>query len=405
MVYSSPILKQGDAIMRWASILSVLAAVFVGAAHGAEDADVAALLASLKDEQAHVRAAAALGLTNHKPPAEEAIPALIEALSDKDVLVRSRSAEALTQIGRKPELVIPAFVKLLGSRDAGDRVIGADGLARFTQQPETALPPLLRAVKDDSPLVRWRAIEAMRNYKPNQLEPPERRVQLLKESLQDTDRAVRRAATIALATFPAEEEKVVAALEGALTDKDEQVRGWAALGLGGRKSARRLFSSVEPLLKDADAWPRLRAAEALYRLDAKEGQAAVLKMLKAGDPAARASAAEALGGFRAEPAPVIAGLSGALGDGDVTVRFRAVRSLKGFGSQAKSAVPALTRAAVEDRDATVRAAAADALGAIGPDATSAVPTILSIVARPSTPAERQAAADALIRITQNKPKP
>jgi HEAT repeat protein len=309
------------------------------------------------------------------------------------------------QIGRKPEVVIPAFVKLLGSRDVGDRVMGADGLARFTQQPDVALPALLRAIKDDSPLMRWRAIEALRSYKPDQIEPPERRVQMLKESLQDTDRAVRRAATIALATFSAEEEKVVAALEGALADRDEQVRGWAALGLGGRKSARRLFSALEPLLKDADAWPRLRAAEALYRLDAKEGQTAVLKMLKSGEPAARASAAEALGGFRADPAPVIAGLSAALGDGDVTVRFRAVRSLKGFGSQAKAAIPALTRAAVEDRDATVRAAAAEALGAIGPDAATAVPTILSIVARPTTPAERLAAADALIRITQNTPKP
>jgi HEAT repeat protein len=308
------------------------------------------------------------------------------------------------QIGKKPEVLIPAFVQMMASRDAGDRVMAAEALGRFTQKPEDAIPPLLRAIKDDSPLVRWRAIDALRNYKPIPLEPPERRVQLMKEALNDPDRAVKRAAAIGLATFSAEEEKVVEALAGALNDKDEQVRGWAALGLGGRKSAHRLFSSIEAMLKDADGWPRLRAAEALYRLDAKDGQTAVLKALKSGDAPARASAAEALGSFRAEPTPVIAGLAGALGDGDVTVRFRAVRSLKNLGTVAKDAVPALSRAVVDDRDATVRASAAEALGAIGQDAASSVPTLLTVVAKAGTPAERQAAGEALARITKSVPK-
>ena len=334
--------------MKSASWLSVLALGLAGVSQAAEDAGVAALLASLKDEQPHVRAAAALALGNHQPPAEEAIAPLIQALSDKDSLVRGRAAEALMQIGRKPDVVIPAFVQMMGSRDAGDRVMGAEGLGRFIQKPDDAIPPLLRAIKDDSPLVRSRAIDALRNYKPNPLEPPERRVQMMKEALNDPDRGVKRSAAIGLATFSAEEEKVVAALEGALQDRDEQVRGWAALGLGGRKSAGRLFSAIEPMLKDVDGWPRLRAAEALYRLDTKQGQTAVLKALKSGDAPARASAAEALGSFRAEPAPVIAGLAAALGDGDVTVRFRAVRSLKGFGSVAKNVVPA-SRAVLEDR--------------------------------------------------------
>lgn len=390
--------------MKLASWISVVALGLAGMASAAEDAGVAALLASLKDDQPHVRAAAALGLGNHKPPAEEAIPGLLQALADKDALVRSRSAEALMQIGKKPEVLIPAFVQLMGSRDVGDRVMAAEGLGRFTQKPEDTIPPLLRAIKDDSPLVRWRAIDALRNYKPNSLEPPERRVQLMREALRDADRAVRRAAAIGLATFSAEEEKVVEALESALQDKDEQVRGWAALGLGGRKSARRLFSSMEAMLKDADGWPRLRAAEALYRLDAKDGQAAVLKALKSAEAPARASAAEALGNFRAEPAPVVAGLAGALGDGDVTVRFRAVRSLRNLGPIARDAVPALSRAVLEDRDATVRASAAEALGAIGPDATSSVPTLLTVATKGGTPAERQAAGDALARITKSNPK-
>lgn len=382
--------------------VSTFLILLVAGTGAAEDRSVEALLTSLKDDQACVRAAAALALGNHKPPAEEAIPGLVQALTDRDSLVRSRSAEALMQIGRKPDVVIPAFVQLLGSKDAGDRVVAAEGLGKFNQQPKEALPPLLRAIKDDSPLVRTRAIDALRNYKPDALEPPERRVQLMREALQDEDRAVRRSAVIGLAVFQGEEEKVVAALENALKDRDELVRGWAALGLGGRKSALRLTSALEPLLKDADAWPRLRTAEALYRLDAKAGQAKVIAALKFPEAPARASAAEALGSFRAEPAPVITALAGALGDGDVTVRFRAIRSLKGFGPAAKPALPALIRAIQEDRDAIVRATAIEAIGTIGTDAEAAVPALLKTTAQ-GTPAERQAAAEALLKITTKAP--
>src|SRR4051794_34150222 len=130
----------------------------------ADDSDLAAYLASLKDHQAFVRAAAALDLGNRGPKATNAVPALVEALADPDGGVRGRAADALAQINARPELAVPALVKLLGSGEASDRVAAADALARFPQSHAAAVPALTRALADPEALVRWRAVDALRSF-------------------------------------------------------------------------------------------------------------------------------------------------------------------------------------------------------------------------------------------------
>ncbi len=63
-----------------------------------------------------------------------------------------------------------------------------------------------------------------------------------------------------------------------------------------------------------------------------------------------------------------------LGNADSDVRRAAAKELGELGSEARSAVPALTKA-LNDRDLFVRRFAAEALGKIGPDAKSAIPAL------------------------------
>ena len=56
---------------------------------------------TLKDENNHGRAMAALALKEIGPDAKAAVPALIEALKDKDGYVRQQAAGAMGRIGPK----------------------------------------------------------------------------------------------------------------------------------------------------------------------------------------------------------------------------------------------------------------------------------------------------------------
>src|SRR5207249_2064441 len=63
-----------------------------------------------------------------------------------------------------------------------------------------------------------------------------------------------------------------------------------------------------------------------------------------------------------------------LSNKDSDVRRAAAKELSELGSEAKQAVPALTKA-LRDRDLFVRRFAAEALGKIGPDASDAIPKL------------------------------
>jgi HEAT repeat protein len=68
-----------------------------------------------------------------------------------------------------------------------------------------------------------------------------------------------------------------------------------------------------------------------------------------------------------------------LTDKNVNVRVHAADGLARHGKNAKSAVPALSKALQEDKDPFVRRSASVALGEIGPDAKAAVPALVALV--------------------------
>lgn len=120
--------------------------------------------------------------------------------------------------------------------------------------------------------------------------------------------------------------------------------------------------------------------------------------LKDADAGVRASAAESLGSFRAEPAATAAALGGALGDGDVSVRARAAQSLARLGPLAKDAVPALVRALQNDQSSVVRLELIDALAAVKPPSPEAVAALTAALNDQNRKVRKQAAAG-LAKIT------
>jgi HEAT repeat protein len=167
-------------------------------------------------------------------------------------------------------------------------------------------------------------------------------VPTLVKQLKSSDPDLRRAAAKQLGEAGADAKPAITALAAALKDKDLFVRRFAAQALGEIGPDAR--SAVKPLaeaLSDPKKEVAQAAATALGKIGAAEPLAALARDTKK-DPTARRKAIEALGAMK---------------------------------SDAKSAVPALTKA-LKDKD--VRIEVADALGEIGPDASSALKELESI---------------------------
>src|SRR5262249_49181215 len=111
-------------------------------------ADVAALVAALKDNEVFVRAEAASILAERGAKADAAVPALIAALADAIGLVRSEAAKALGKIGPEAKPAVPELIKLLKDPDEGVRWAAGHGLAGIGPEAKSAVPALLRLEED-----------------------------------------------------------------------------------------------------------------------------------------------------------------------------------------------------------------------------------------------------------------
>jgi HEAT repeat protein len=120
---------------------------------------VADLARQLRDDDVHVRRAAARALTRLSNTTS-AIPALIDVLKDKDAVVRDNAVDALSVM--HPGDVVPSLTRALRDPDANARRRAADALARIGRDTESAWPALIELLKDESPDVRKAANAALR---------------------------------------------------------------------------------------------------------------------------------------------------------------------------------------------------------------------------------------------------
>lgn len=181
-----------------------------------------------------------------------------------------------------------------------------------------------------------------------------------------------------------------------LDDKEPRHRADAAdeLGLIGRAAKDAVPALTRLANKDADPLVRIRAAEALLRIEPQAKFVQVLiEAMGDSQPKVRRAAVESLGNSGEHAVAAVPKLIDALKDADADVRWAAVLALGRIGPQARAAVTGLIAAL---QDPALRAVAADALGSIGPAAQPAVPELARLIGPAAT--ARWPIAIALTRI-------
>ncbi|MBI3947866.1 MAG: HEAT repeat domain-containing protein, partial [Armatimonadetes bacterium] len=350
-----------------------------------------------RDMSARRLAAWALGEIRDGRAAEP----LAGALADESTLVQLAVAEALGKLGRA---AIPVLLASLKDPRAGVRGLAAGALGAVKDR--SAMEALAPRLRDDDPWVRAQAAWALGCLRDS------RAVGALVGALSDTDANVARQSAWALGEVgePAarplvallQEEGVaeravpalasigeaaVPALLPALADPNAVVRRSAAEALWRmRAKDRRVVPPLMAALGDADALLRRFAAGSLGRVGDPAAAVPLTETLRDADPLARAFSAEALG--RIGDARAVAAVANVLGDADAGVRRKAAEALGMFGEPAAAAlIPAL-----QDEDREVRRLAAVGLGGIKSDrAVDALIVALQDSERPV----RMAAATAL----------
>jgi serine/threonine-protein kinase len=255
------------------------------------------------------------------------------------------------------------------------------------------VPELLNRLEGKDPSVRVHIIDVLSKFNRPDV------AKALEEQLKDRNKAVRKAALLAVETMPG--ERNVALLCGILRDPDLEARGKAVdLIVAARhpdtmrhlvevlrdeaEDARR--AAVEVLngiadvatlkyllaaLEDQDWWVRSRASDALAKIGGPKVMDAVLQLVRDPDENIRRSAIEILNQTKDQRA--VEHLMSATQDKDWWVRERAADALAEIGSS--RAVPALVK--MLSGDARSMPAAVRALGRLGD--SKVMPTLMPLL--------------------------
>jgi HEAT repeat protein len=303
-----------------------------------------------ESEAGRRNAAYALGkLGSHAAPA---VPVLARRLAEENkAKVREAIAFALGEIARE---------SLAGAADPN------------------LLPALIKALKDDEPLVRRSAAYALGNLG-RDAEPAR---DALEAALADAKAEVRQNVAWALGKLGA---SGVPALRKALGDGDPLVKRDAANSLAGIEIAavRPALGELLKLCGENNSEVRRSALAALVRIVGPEDTGAAASIRQAlldPDFEVRCNAALVLSNIGGKEAK--AGLDvllGALKKENVELRRQAAAAIHSIGPDAEKAVPALIQA-LRDPDEETRGNAALALGGIGQAAEKAVPALVELIA-------------------------
>ncbi|AXQ55539.1 HEAT repeat domain-containing protein [Streptomyces koyangensis] len=186
----------------------------------------AAVRRSLTDPDAGVREAAVAAIGMWPDHVDDVADALVKAAGDPEPAVRVRAVRALSDCDGALDLLLAA------STDEDDEVReAAVTLLGRHSADEEAFDGLLRALEDESPDVRIRAIASL----PDAVTRPESARPALHAPLSDPDPTVRSAALEALTLrWPTHPETHTATLNFATTDPDPTVRADAITALAVR---------------------------------------------------------------------------------------------------------------------------------------------------------------------------
>lgn len=311
-----------------------------------------------------------------------AVQALITVLRDTEVEIRRKAVEALWQIG--DVAAGPALITALredvdgGVRSAAARALGWIGAANEGRKYPAAVSPLITALKDESPGVRWSAVEGLCNLKDPAAYQP------LITVLKDEEEAVREHAGVALGLMGERiANPVVSGLIDALRGETKEVRRAAAAALGEIGDERAVPALIDVLRrKDEDVGVHDATVWALGKIKNQNAVQIISEALNHENRGVRTKAARAIGEIfdqgevERERPRLIRQLSDMLQDDDNYIRRAAAEALGKIKDPA--AVPALI-AALKDKDGGVLEAATEALGKIkDPRAVQALASVMQI---------------------------
>jgi HEAT repeat protein len=229
-------------------------------------AAVPELAKHLTDEKGDVRERVAVSLGRIGPEARAALPMLAKAMKDGEWKVRVRAAAAMIQIDPKSPKAFAVLIDALKNKDKDMRESAAEALGEIGAEAEPAVPALAAALSDKEASVRTAAVYSLDSIGPR----AKAAAPALAAALKDKSVGFRRMAVIALSHFRDDEGSVSALIE-VLTDKCDEVRDFAVLGLIKRgKKAKAAIPALTKALEDPNQLVRKHAAIAIEIIQRKD---------------------------------------------------------------------------------------------------------------------------------------
>ena len=257
----------------------------------------------------------------------QAFDLLLAALKDPAALIRQNAASALRGLDPTPAALLEPFLTLFYDEDSGVREEAALWLSYYGDP--AVVPAMIAALSDKNPEIRQAAAQVLREY-----------------------------AALAAQAVPD--------LTGLLQDSSPDVRTQAAQTLGsiGVPAQSALPELVRTASSEADYDAFTSEVNAIAALSGKAEALPVLRQaLTRDDSNIRGAACSILSSYQGIPGAVEA-LRSVLNDQDYYVRRDAFSALAEFGSEAISALPALTQIAQNTADYTEFKDVLAAIGAI-----------------------------------------
>jgi len=291
---------------------------------------------------------------------------VVEAIARLKLPARAERLQALETIKRFPDKAIPYLVKAARDEDPVLRARVANALSLVGKGERTALWAIGILLKDPDTFVRREAIAALVKAGDASHVPQ------IEAMLADQQEPVRADAVVAIADL--EPARAAERLKAFLAHADARVRRTAMAELLSRKDPA-LAEIVPRMLKDPDPGVRGDAVAALARLRAKDSVPTLIDLLGDAAPYVRVTTIAALKDLQAgQAAPRLIGL---LNDPSEEVRAEAISALGSL--HVKAAIPALV-AQLAAPSKLLRERAAFTLGLFRDAALSAAPDLISLLA-------------------------
>jgi HEAT repeat protein len=364
----------------------------------AKPAVAALVVIAHRDTDNGARVAAIQGLGAIGPDAKAGVPILIEVIKGSNHLLRDAGLDAFAEIGPNAKDAVPTLIPMLQGNDRVQTAlvkIGAPAapalieamrrkpyqylyahmLARIDPFPIEALS---KALHDEDQQMREGAAEALNNYRWND----DAVVKPLLGAMKDKTPRVRWFAVSALART--HRKDVLHAMADALHDDDLNVRQSAAgYFIGASQFAEPVAPALLAALKDKDSTVAANVTQAISTMSAKlKAQAApiLVERLKTIAPAQRIDAYNQIAMLGPDARVAASALTAALDDAEVKVVAAAAIALAKVGTP-DEVVPIFTRAFKTGKPAT-RIGVASAMWQAGPDTDAAIASLIDALADP-----------------------